>query len=1082
MATQKNPLSSLLHSDKRKQAQDFQRDLVLRSSVRQGGQWGVRAQDTLPASQTNLGMLAASLSSFSGLLSQYTQYQLDKEKEIQRGKDIQQAIKLEGVQQSKIAEGIAQQGLRTQQVDERIKQQEISTDVAQQKAANAEWDNWWSTLNLEQQEEYRSSAMQGAQQAKADMEAAESAIDTAVGQVPRHMHPLGQVRAMRRMGASLVPDYQNFFKERLEDLMVELNDSQETLTPETAQEAVYNILDEYFESKGIDPTSEVGKGLMMATDGINAQLMPTSAQKLLDEEEEIATSKIQSALSSAPLSTQKPSETITPYTLEAYKNADPENTTLSFYKKQLETLTDAQRQEVDRKLGGAGNSAELMAEGIGIDEDTIRIGIQAIADVKNKVHHEIPPFVENPVVQELLTLPSEEILSILFGSPANPNTGKKRRDGLITIMGGNEKGARKFQAILNELAEVAMVDGKLLKDHMRYGNWLAQAEANIANAAANDSKKEEALLTAAMRDMTPIVSDWYLSNPPEKREELNAELSGASGAIVGKERLKALMPELAETIDSLPDTDYAYRTFIDSVRKNGETALTNRAKVLDPLLSQITSAFLNYSEVGPFDYALTNISNETEFPEVKTYIEELRQKYKGYGGAFPESARVTDTGMYEMLFKDRHNHVMVQYKRELEKIYDTVQKGRQEGNFNSQEWQANVSEELLRINTEFKDNLRKSIENRYKESEAEEQRITAEQDAAIKLHEAIPPGGMIPLEQVTGESVVRQILTKRQGHILGVMERHGLTTESGIIDVMNANIRPSYEESKSVTKDGSIAAEDLKIDLNESKAVLDAAKVESKEGADDYLMAFALSERAMFDDTAGFHDYSLNISKQNEFSESAGVMHPQSILRTALKISPFVADKALPSTQPYQTALCGVVDKINGTFTYAGRHEKTVEIYNQYTNDLISRTRRQYAFSVPGGIQEALDFAQLKASVGGDIIVHDADNWLGRGISPYKKKHDSTSRDSDGDIIISQRWKDTRKHITLSNNHFEEFKPVIKGLPLGKESVDEFIESTGISEAQLGSLQRAYGFATPKEFLDYQYSHPYYMALKLKNQ
>ena len=248
MATQKNPLSSLLHSDKRKQAQDFQRDLVLRSSVRQGGQWGVRAQDTLPASQTNLGMLAASLSSFSGLLSQYTQHQLNKEKEIQRGKDIQQSIKLEGVQQSKIAEGIAQQGLRTQQVDERIKQQEISTEVAQQKAANAEWDNWWSTLNLEQQEEYRNSAMQGAQQAKADMEAAESAIDTAVGQVPRHMHPLGQVRAMRRMGASLVPDYQNFFKERLEDLMVELNDSQETLTPETAQEAVYNILDEYFGS------------------------------------------------------------------------------------------------------------------------------------------------------------------------------------------------------------------------------------------------------------------------------------------------------------------------------------------------------------------------------------------------------------------------------------------------------------------------------------------------------------------------------------------------------------------------------------------------------------------------------------------------------------------------------------------------------------------------------------------------------------------------------------------------------------------------------------------------------------------
>tara|TARA_A100001518_G_C1221230_1_gene65681 strand:- start:1700 stop:2602 length:903 start_codon:yes stop_codon:yes gene_type:complete len=298
----------------------------------------------------------------------------------------------------------------------------------------------------------------------------------------------------------------------------------------------------------------------------------------------------------------------------------------------------------------------------------------------------------------------------------------------------------------------------------------------------------------------------------------------------------------------------------------------------------------------------------------------------------------------------------------------------------------------------------------------------------------------------------------------------------------DAKVRLTREEANRVTEDGVINAEDLAVDLNESKAVLDASKVESKEGADDYLMAFALAERAMFESTGGFHDYSLNISKQNEFSESAGVMHPQSILRTMLKISPFVADKSLPSTQPYQTALCGLADKINGTFVYAGRNEKTVELYNQYTNDLISRTRRQYAFSVPGGIQEALDFAQLKESVGGDIIVHDADNWLGRGISPYKKKHDSTSRDSDGDIIISQRWKDTRKHITLSNNHFEEFKPVIKGLPLGKESVNEFIESTGISEAQLGSLQRAYGFATPQEFLDYQYSHPYNMALKLKNQ
>ena len=97
MATKKNPLSALLSSEERKQAEEFTRDHVTRSAVRQAGTYRVGVEKPIPISQTNLGRLSSSLGTVSGILNQFAQYQGNKEKAEMRGEAIEHQMTLSRV-------------------------------------------------------------------------------------------------------------------------------------------------------------------------------------------------------------------------------------------------------------------------------------------------------------------------------------------------------------------------------------------------------------------------------------------------------------------------------------------------------------------------------------------------------------------------------------------------------------------------------------------------------------------------------------------------------------------------------------------------------------------------------------------------------------------------------------------------------------------------------------------------------------------------------------------------------------------------------------------------------------------------
>tara|TARA_Y100001938_G_scaffold123506_1_gene172848 strand:+ start:749 stop:3547 length:2799 start_codon:yes stop_codon:yes gene_type:complete len=80
------------------------------------------------------------------------------------------------------------------------------------------------------------------------------------------------------------------------------------------------------------------------------------------------------------------------------------------------------------------------------------------------------------------------------------------------------------------------------------------------------------------------------------------------------------------------------------------------------------------------------------------------------------------------------------------------------------------------------------------------------------------------------------------------------------------------------------------------------------------------------------------------------------------------------------------------------------------------------------------------------------------------------------DVSVTNEWMSVRKSVKLAADHFEKNKPLVVGLPKDKQTLENAINETGISEDDFNYIAKQFGFSNAEAFLKFQYDQPYYKS------
>ena len=283
MATRKNPLSALLNTDSRQQAEDFTRDHVVRSTVREAGTYGVGVQRTLPASQTSLGRLSASLGTMSGILNQFTQYQTQLEQAQLRKAGIEHQIEM--------------QGIRSEQLDEAVKQQNIRLAPINQQRADVEFKQKLASMLPEESEEFFNEHAARVAEAKEAASEAEKRVHKDHGGINRNNPLLSDVN-QRFIGAGRAQVYKDKFIEHQKDFFERMPEMENgaAINDEEAQKLADDFIESFMEENNIDKNSAIGKGFLMSVSKFNEVEIPKFGRAIAERSEGLATQNMLTAM------------------------------------------------------------------------------------------------------------------------------------------------------------------------------------------------------------------------------------------------------------------------------------------------------------------------------------------------------------------------------------------------------------------------------------------------------------------------------------------------------------------------------------------------------------------------------------------------------------------------------------------------------------------------------------------------------------------------------------------------------------------------------------------------------------------
>ena len=301
MATKKNPLSALLSADKRQQAEDFTRDHVTRSAVRQAGTYRVGVQQPLPITQTSLGRLSNSLGTVSGILNQFSQYQSKKEQAELKGESIETQTTLQGFATEQAKMDLTGAHIQGGIAHEAVKRQNIQLATMQQKASDAEYDNMRARMSIEEGKAHDARIVEDVRLTKRAQKAAELALVT--GFPADFVHtPEFDKRARQGMGAAYYDEYKSYFATKIEEAVKGLPDHARAayLKGPEAVAMMEGILTQFMEEKGLTPNDEIGDGFLSSVQSFNKANIPHGSSILMAKSRELAMEQVQKGLIDYP--------------------------------------------------------------------------------------------------------------------------------------------------------------------------------------------------------------------------------------------------------------------------------------------------------------------------------------------------------------------------------------------------------------------------------------------------------------------------------------------------------------------------------------------------------------------------------------------------------------------------------------------------------------------------------------------------------------------------------------------------------------------------------------------------------------
>ena len=374
MATKKNPLSALLSADKRQQAEDFTRDHVTRSAVRQAGTYRVGVQQPLPITQTSLGRLSNSLGTVSGILNQFSQYQSKKEQAELKGESIETQTTLQGFATEQAKMDLTGAHIQGGIAHEAVKRQNIQLATMQQKASDAEYDNMRARMSIEEGKAHDARIVEDVRLTKRAQKAAELALVT--GFPADFVHtPEFDKRARQGMGAAHYDEYKSYFATKIEEAVKGLPDHARAayLKGPEAEAMMEGILTQFMEENGLDPDDEIGDGFLSSVHHFNEVQMPATSSQLMARSRELNLAQLTTAIGgyaaehAAAIAAGKPPKDIQdmPWYIDLLAMDSPTQTEVLFHE------TKGVFAQMNRTLKGA-LGAELIFDALA---DTLTIGV-----------------------------------------------------------------------------------------------------------------------------------------------------------------------------------------------------------------------------------------------------------------------------------------------------------------------------------------------------------------------------------------------------------------------------------------------------------------------------------------------------------------------------------------------------------------------------------------------------------------------------------------------------------------------------------------------------------------------------------
>jgi len=292
MAAKKNPLSAMLNSDSRVQAKEFQRDYTVASTIKGIGDYTVGVTKPLPASQTSMGRLAQSLGAASGLLKEFSDYQIQKDQLDLQSAALEGKIATQEIAGQKALIELENSKLRGSITNETIKQQNMRLDMLKQQEIVAEFDSMFEGMTEEQKVNFEIGVAENAKKAEeeADKALGKAAVVTAKTGTEKEQQTFKEIYANRRKGEARAAAYYEYFKSEEIKRINAINE--ENITTEQANAIGPDIQNSFIEMSNLEEGSEELKGFLIATSKYNQKSMASLAANAKEKAKAIGTERL----------------------------------------------------------------------------------------------------------------------------------------------------------------------------------------------------------------------------------------------------------------------------------------------------------------------------------------------------------------------------------------------------------------------------------------------------------------------------------------------------------------------------------------------------------------------------------------------------------------------------------------------------------------------------------------------------------------------------------------------------------------------------------------------------------------------